>query len=169
MNMYKKLLLSITVAVSFIAMPAFAYAQTKVGVVNTERILTESTMAQSSQAKLEKEFTATQKQIEQQGKKLEGMLQAYEKNAPTMSESARLAEEEKIQREDQNYREIATKFQNDLGKRRNEELQKLLEKANEAIKKVAGADKFDIILTDAAFVKPELDITDKVLKILNGK
>lgn len=168
-TMYKKLLISFGFAISLITVPTFAWAQTKVGVVNTERILTESTMAKNSQAKLEKEFSARQKDVETQGTKVQSMIQAYEKDATTLSASDRASRESKIQQEDQKYREMATKFQNDLNKRRNEELQALLDKANDAVKKVATSDKFDLILTEAAYVKTDLDITDKVLKMLNGK
>lgn len=167
--MYKKLLLSITVVVSLVGLPAFAQAQTKVGVVNTERILTESNMAKASETKLKNTFSTRQTEVEKQGQKVQSMLEKYEKNAPTMSAADRAAEEAKIQKEDQKYREMAGKFQNDLGKTRNEEIQKLLDKANEAVQKVAASEKFDLILTEAAYAKPELDITDKVLKILNGK
>lgn len=167
--MYKKLLLSITVVVSLVGLPAFAHAQAKVGVINTERILTESNIAKSSQTKLQNEFSAREKDVENQAKKVQGMMEAYEKDAPTMSASDRTSRQEKIQQEDQKYRDVATKFQNDLAKRRNEELQNLLEKADDAMKKIVQSEKFDIILTEAVYAKPELDITDKVLKILNGK
>ena len=34
--------------------------------------------------------------------------------------------------------------------------------------KVAEAEKYDVILQEAVYVNPKLDITDKVIKALNG-
>ena len=56
-----------------------------------------------------------------------------------------------------------------LNTRRNEELQQVLERANRVIKQVAEAESYDLILQDAVYVNPKNDITDKVLKALNGK
>ena len=45
----------------------------------------------------------------------------------------------------------------------------MLERANRVIKQVAEAESYDLILQDAVYVNPKNDITDKVLKALNGK
>ena len=60
-------------------------------------------------------------------------------------------------------------FQEDLNGRRNEELQQVLDKANKAVKQVAETEKYDLILQEGvAYNNGRHDITDKVLKILNG-
>jgi outer membrane protein len=51
--------------------------------------------------------------------------------------------------------------------RRNQEIAALLERANRVIKQIADAEKFDLILQDAVYRNPRLDITDKVLKALS--
>lgn len=165
--MFKKILISFAIAASFLTAPALSYAQGRVGVVNTERLLAESNMARASQTKLEQEFSARQKALEAQGQKLQGMLEAYQKDLPTLSASQKEQRERLIQQEDQKFGALRDDFQRALNQRRNEELQALLDKANAAVKQVATNEKFDLIITEAAFVKPELDITDKVLSILN--
>ena len=42
----------------------------------------------------------------------------------------------------------------------------MIEKANKAIKQIADAEKFDLILQDVVWVSPRLDITDRVIKAL---
>jgi len=44
----------------------------------------------------------------------------------------------------------------------------LFEKAGRAVKQVAEAEKFDLILQDAAYFNPKHDITEKVIKVLNA-
>ena len=58
-------------------------------------------------------------------------------------------------------------FQEDLNGRRNEELQQVLDKANKAVKVVADAEKYDLIVQEVVYTNGKHDITDKVLKILN--
>ncbi len=53
-----------------------------------------------------------------------------------------------------------------LNQRRNEELQKLLRQANTVIKNIAQREKYDLILREAIYVNPKIDITDEVLKEL---
>ena len=59
-------------------------------------------------------------------------------------------------------------FQEDLNGRRNEELQQVLDKANKAVKQVADADKYDLVIQEAVYTNGKHDITEKVLKILNA-
>ena len=54
----------------------------------------------------------------------------------------------------------------DLNLRRNQELQALFERANRVIKQIAEAEKFDLILQEAVYRSPRIDITERVLKAL---
>ena len=51
--------------------------------------------------------------------------------------------------------------------RQNEENAAVIDKANKAIKQIAEAEKFDLILQDVVWVNPRLDITDRVIKALS--
>ena len=44
----------------------------------------------------------------------------------------------------------------------------MLERANRIVKQVAETEKYDVILQEAVYVNPKLDITDKVIKALNA-
>jgi outer membrane protein len=43
-------------------------------------------------------------------------------------------------------------------------MQKLLRQANNVIKAIAQREKYDLILQDAVYADPKVDITDQVLK-----
>ena len=61
-------------------------------------------------------------------------------------------------------------FREDINQRRNEELAQVVEQANRVIRQIAEQEKFDIIFQEApAYVSPRIDITDKVIKALEGK
>ena len=57
----------------------------------------------------------------------------------------------------------------DLNRRRNEELQAILMRSNEIIKDIAVKEKFDLIVQEAVYVNPQIDITDRVIKALAEK
>jgi outer membrane protein len=46
-------------------------------------------------------------------------------------------------------------------------LQALFERANRVIKQIDEAEKYDLILQEAVYRSPRLDITDRVLKALS--
>lgn len=167
--MLSKFLISAVTAFALCGMASQVSAQEeRVGVVNTDRILSESNAAKASQAKIEQEFSARQKTLNDQGAKLKAMIDKYEKDRPTLSATQRTSREADLQTADRDFSRQRDDFQRDLNARRNQELQALLDKANQAVRQVATSEKFDLILTEAAFVNPKLDITDKVLKLLNG-
>jgi len=60
-------------------------------------------------------------------------------------------------------------FREDLNQRRNEELAGVVEQANQAIRKIAESEKFDVIFQEAVYASPRIDITDKVLRALGTK
>ena len=57
-------------------------------------------------------------------------------------------------------------FQEDFNRRRNEEFSGIVTKANEAIKRIAEQESYDLIIQDAVTVNPRIDITDKVIQSL---
>ena len=59
-------------------------------------------------------------------------------------------------------------FQEDLTQRKNEELAAVVERANRVIKQIFEQEKYDVILQEAIFAGPRVDITEKVIKALNA-
>jgi len=143
-----------------------AAAPLKVGVVDTERIMRESAPADRVKKKIEKEFAGRDQELQKLAKQAKDMQTSLEKDGVTMSDSDRQAKERdlaaltrELQRKDRELRE-------DFNRRRNEELSGMLEQINKVIRKMAEAEKFDIILQDAVYRSTRVDVTDKVLKAL---
>lgn len=166
--MIKKLFISVGLAFTLLLPAAYAQAQARVAVVNIDRILSEATMAQASQAKLEQEFSARQAALEAEAKKFDEMVAAYQRDRVTLSETARNQREAALRAAEENLTRTSNEFQRDLNNRRAQELQALLDRANDAVKRVAADGKFDLILSEAVYVNPAYDVTDKVLSILNS-
>ena len=146
-----------------------AQAPTKIGFVNTERILRDAAPAVSAQRKIESEFQKRDQELARLAGELRRMQDDLEKNAMTMSETQRRAREREIGDLNRDFQRKQREFREDLNQRRNEELARVVEQANRAISQIAEREKFDLILQDAVYRSPRIDITDRVIKALEGK
>jgi len=146
-----------------------AHAQdSKIGYINTQRITTESGPAKAAQAKLELEFSKRQKELADQQQALKTMSDRFERDAPTLTETQRVTRQKEFAEQNRDFPRKQREFQEDLNGRRNEELQQVLDKANKAVKQVAEAEKYDLVIQEVVYSNARHDITEKVLKILNS-
>ncbi len=143
-------------------------AELRIGFVNTDRIFKEAATAKAAQSKLEQEFSRREREVEGLGAQLKSASEKLEKDAPTLSDSQRAARQRQLVELDRDFQRKRREFQEDLAQRKNEELQLVLERANRVIKQVAETEKYDLIMQEAVYVNPKLDITDKVLSGLNN-
>ena len=140
----------------------------RIGFVSTDRIFKEASTAKSAQLKLEQEFSKREKETSDLGSALKTLADTFEREAPTLSAGQRTTRQKQLVEQDREFQRKRREFQEDLNARKNEELQQVIERANKVVKQVAEAEKYDLILQDAVYVNPRLDITDKVLKVLNS-
>ncbi|MBC7610199.1 MAG: OmpH family outer membrane protein [Polaromonas sp.] len=140
----------------------------KVGIVNLDRIFREANTAKSAQVKLEQEFSKREKELNDIASQLKTASEKFEREAPTLPESQRATRQKQLVDQDRDFQRKRREFQEDLNSRKNEELQTVIERANKVVKALAEAEKYDLIVQEAVYVNPKLDITDKVIKSLNA-
>jgi len=114
-------------------------AELKIGVINVQRLERESPLADRASKKLEKD-------------------------AVTMSDTDRRNREGEMGRLSRDFQRLQREYREDLNVRRNEEFQVLFERTSRVIKQIADAEKYDLIIQEAVYASPRVDITDKVLK-----
>jgi outer membrane protein len=141
----------------------------KIGYVNTERILRDATPAVRAQRKIEVEFQKRDQELAKVADQLKKMQDDIEKNSVTMSETQRRNREREFGELNREFQRKQREFREDLNQRRNEELAQVVEQANRVINQIAEQEKYDLILQDAVYRSPRIDITDKVIKALEGK
>ncbi len=146
---------------------AQAQEATRIGFVNTDRMLREAAPAKAAQTKLEQEFSRREKEIDDAGAALKTASERFEREAPTMNDNQRNSRQRQLMEQDRDFQRRRREFQEDLNARKQEELQHILDRANRVVKQVAEAEKYDVILQEAVYVNPRLDITDKVIRALN--
>ncbi len=148
--------------------PALAQ-EFRIGYVNSERVLREAAPAKAALARMEADFSRRDKDLNDQGAKLKAAADKLEKDAPTLSEAERNRRQRDLVEQDRDMQRKRREFQEDLNQRRNEETAGIVERANKVIKQIFEGEKYDLILQDAVFAGPRVDITDKVIKALNAQ
>ncbi len=149
---------------------SFANAQadeSKIGFVSTERIFREAAPAKAAQAKIEQEFSKRDKEIQDMGARLKIISEKLDKDGPVLSESDRIKRQREIVDLDKDFQRKQREFREDLNQRQNEERAMISERAYKVTKQIAETEKFDVILQEAVYISPRIDITDKVIKALN--
>ena len=157
------------VAIAALSCAAAVSAQElKIGFVNLDRVLRDAAMAKAAQAKLEGEFTRREKELLDGESRLKTASDRFDKDAATVGESERLRRQRDLVEQDRELQRKRREFQEDLNQRKNEELASVLEKANRVVKQIFDQDKYDLIVQEAVFAGPRVDITDKVIKAMNA-
>jgi outer membrane protein len=152
------------------AATAAGAAELKIGFIDAERINRESAPAERASKQLEKEFAPRAQELQRREGQIKTLQGQLEKEAMTMSEGDRRTKEQELARLSLDFQRMQREYREDLNLRRNQELSALFERANRVIKQIAEAEKYDLILQEAVYRNPRIDITDKVLKALaDGK
>jgi outer membrane protein len=156
----------ITVLLLACAAAAALAQDMKIGFVDVERIRRESAPAERASKQLEKEFAPRAQELQRREAQVKTLQAQLEKDAMTLSESERRGKEQELSRMSVDYQRLQREYREDLNLRRNQELATLFERADRVIKQIADAEKFDLILQEAVFRSPRIDITERVLKAL---
>lgn len=141
----------------------------RIGIVDTERILRESAQALAAQKKIDKEFAVRDHQIKQLAGELKDVQEDLDKNRSKLSDASRRIKEREIANLNLQLQTRQREFREDLSLRQNEELAQILARADKAIRAIAESEQYDVILQEAVYRNPRVDITDKVLKYLEGE
>lgn len=157
------------ILISFGTLAAGAVHAEKIGFVNTERLMREAPLSVKAQKKLEKEFSPREQEIQKMARQARDLQAQLDKEGVTMSETERKNKERDLANLNREFQRQSREFREDLNLRRNEELGAIQEKARKAILEIAKAEKFDLIVEQAVYFNPKIDITERVMKELGER
>ena len=139
----------------------------RIGFVYTERLMTDSKMAKAADAKLAAEFSKRQKAVEEMVGKFKGASEKFDAEGSSLVEPERTRRARELFNMQKDVERMQREFQEDLQQRKNEERAAIAQKAYKLVEQYAEAEKLDAVLVEAAWVNPRVDITDKILKLLD--
>lgn len=143
-------------------------SDTKIGIVNTDKILRESAPAIVAQTKIEQEFSPREEQIKKMAARAKDLQEQLENASLTMPETNRRDMERTLASLSREFQRAKRQLREDLSVRQNEEFSLILEHTNAVIKDIAETEKYDLILQlqDSVYRSERIDITEQVLKAL---
>lgn len=155
------------VAAALLVASSASLADLKIGFVNTERVFREAPIALAAQKKLEKEFASRDAELQKMAKQARDLQNQIEKDGVTLSDNDRRNKERDLANLNREYQRSVREFREDLNLRRNEELVKVQDRARKAIQAYGESEKYDVILEDAIYFSPKIDITDRIIRTLS--
>lgn len=140
----------------------------KIGYVNLDRVLRDASPAKAAHAKLETEFLRRDKELVDAEARLKTVNDRFEKDAPALSESERLRRQRELLEQGRELQRKRREAQEYMNQRKNEELASLIDRANVVVRQIFEQEKYDLIVQEAVFASPKVDITDKVIRAMNA-
>ena len=153
---------------SFVVSAPVVAQELKIGYVNSERVLREAVPAKAAQTKLESEFSKRERELNDVAARLKVAADKLEKDSATLAPTEASRRQRELVEQDRDLQRKRREFQEDLNQRRNEELATVVERANRAIKQIFDSEKYDLIIQEVVFAGARIDITDKVIRMLNA-
>jgi len=145
-------------------------AETRIGFVDTVKLMEAAPQAKSAQSKIESEFAPREKELVALQREIKKLEDDLTRDGAVMSESERSKLERKILSRRRDLKRSQDEFRDDLNIRRNEVLAKLQKDMYQAVVSLAKEQKFDLILSQGVvYSSDKVDITDSVLKKLKAK
>jgi len=146
---------------------AQAQNASRIGFVYTERLMTESKLAKAADAKIEAEFSKRQKAIQETISRFKVMSDKFDAESPTLGESERTKRARELIDMDKDVQRTQREFREDLIQRKSEERATIAARAYKLIEQIAEQEKLDIVVEESIWWSPRIDLTDKVLKLLD--
>ena len=167
----RSLALAATLCAAAVCGATSAQAQTaapsRIGYVFTERLMTESKLAKQADAKIEAEFSKRQKASKDMLARLKSMSEKFDADNISLAEPERTKRYREVAELEKDIQRTQREFNEDLLQRKSEERANIAQKAYKLIELIAEQEKLDVVLQEAAWSSSRIDITDKIIKLLD--
>ena len=154
-------------ALGWLALAPVHAQSSRIAWLSSERIYNESRLAKLAGDKLAEEFSRREKALQDMANRLKGANARLEKDGMSMPEAERVKLQKEAYELDRDFQRRQREFREDLNQRTNEERAAIADKATRIIKQLAQTEGFDIVLQDAVWASPRIDLTNKVLEALD--
>lgn len=143
MKQFKTLLFA---AILFVGATSLTVAQSKIAHINTTELVQSMPEMKAAQAELEKLSKTYEAEMKTMATEYQNKLKQYQAEAESQTEEENTKRAQEVQGMEQSIRQFQAGAQQDLGKKEEEMLKPILEKAKAAIQKVAKAQGFQYVL-----------------------
>jgi outer membrane protein len=168
---HKRLLVAFCCILLSLALFGTSYAaDSKVGYVNLQRLVSGSKMGQAAKNEIQKLRVEKQAVIDKKGRDIKKFQKFINEEGDKMPPREKQQKIEGLQKAYKIYQRLVADAKEDITREDKQLVSIILDKADGALKKVAKQYKYSIILKDPnaiGYLDPDYDITDLVIKELN--
>ncbi|NGY03556.1 OmpH family outer membrane protein [Solimonas terrae] len=164
--MIRKFIAITGVILAFTTLPALA--DLKIGVLSSADLMQKAPQIKAMQDQLKAQFERRQNDLEADAKKLQDDAQAFQKEADMLAPADRAKKEKDLSTRKIDIESKGRQLQDDFNSARQQQYAKVMDSIKTVIDAVAKDKGLDLIIENPPFAKPELDVTDEVLKRLQA-
>jgi outer membrane protein len=152
------------------AAPSVAHAQSKIAVVDTERVVMETEDGLRAQATLKKLFDAKQHELDKKQEDLAKERDDIDKQRDVLSRGALAKRADKWQRDMMQLQQKFVEYNQEMQRKQSDLMQPVMQKTASIVRRLATQEGFDAIVDKKAmlYVRSDLDLTDRVITMYNA-
>ena len=139
---------------ALVAIPVAAQADDyKIGVINTDRILRESTPAKDAAKRIEQEFQAREANVAKLDRELRDLTAKLDREGSTMAQADRASLSRDVETRGRDLERIRRQLTEDLKARQFDEMNRIKERLDAVLTQLAKDQGYDLILQDGLYVR----------------
>ena len=156
------------VTLALIATPMLAHAE-KIAVVDMGEVFEQLPQREQISKSLKAEFGDRVAEVQKMQEEMRSLVEKQQRDGALMSDTQKTELVRKMDSLKSEFQLKGKALDEDMRRRQGEEQNKLLVQVQKAIKTIAGKENYDLVLQRGAviFVKPEADISGKVVEALS--
>lgn len=153
------------------ALPAWAEEKLRIGVVDIQRVISESQAGKTAKEKFRSQVKKVEADLLKEKQEVEKMKSDFDKKSPLMNEEDRRNLEKEIQKRERGYMLSARDSQEELRQREGEMTGEIFKDIVKIVGDVGKAEKFSLILerSQVPYSDEAIDITKQVIERYNSR
>jgi outer membrane protein len=147
-----------------------ARAEMRVAVVDVQRAVMQTEDGLRAQANLKKLFDSRQQELNAKQTAMQKEKDEIEKQSRVISKEALAARADAWQKKMMELQQVFMEYNKELEKKQKEITDPIFEKVMGIVKRLATTENFDLVIdkTTVAYVRTDLDLTDRCIQIYNS-
>ena len=163
-----------SVVLAFVGLNSVAaFADIKIGFIDMQKAIQETSNGKKAKKELEVEFNAKKKDLQEKEKDLKKMSEDLEKKSMVLSDEVKQKKQLEFQEEMVKYRDLVGKSQMAIQERERTLTQPIIEKIRGIIGDIGDKEGYTVVLEKAEnsilWAKKNIDLTDRVIAEFNKK
>jgi len=154
-----------------IAMPAWAQEKLKIGVVDIQRVISESQSGKAAKDKFQTQVKKIEADLLREKQTVEKMKSDFEKKSALMNEEDRRNQEKEIQKRERGYVLGMRDYEQELRQREGEMTSEIFKGIVKIVSEMGKGEKFSVIFerSQVPYSDDAIDVTKKVIELYNSR